>query len=479
MSPRPLIAATALLLAAGCTMGPDYARPDLAMPPAFRAVAPQGEAASVADLPWWELFEDPKLQALVVEAIANNRDLRAAIARIEQARGIRQTVRSEFFPQLGFSGAVSDGKNEFGGSPSPNGGETRASGYAVLNAFWEIDLWGRVRRADEAALARILATEEAWRGLVLSLVSEVATIYFELIGLDDALAISRRTVESFRESEDLFGAKADGGISSDLPVLRARAERAVAEASIPDLERQIAQLENAMALLLARPPQPVPRGSLGAAPPTLPLGAPAELLERRPDLRQAEAILRAANAEIGVAEADFLPRVGLGALLGGAAPDLDDITRSGSGVWSVSAQLSAPLLTFGRLEGQLAAAKARWDEAVANFDQTFFAALRDVADATVAQAKAVEVEQTRSEQVLSLQTAVSLSSLRYDLGRASYFELLDAQQRLFPAELGRSRALTDQFVATVAIYRALGGGWRLPDDGWIPADLQAADASGG
>jgi len=474
-----LIGGTALLLVLGaCKVGPEYARPSSATPESFRDAGAVGEAASVADRPWWEVFDDPKLTALIDQALSSNLDLRIATLRLEQVRFVREQVRSPLYPQVGYGGGVSRGRNEFLGGLSPDGGNTESKAMVDLNVFWEIDLWGRVQRADEAALAEILAVEEARRGITLSLVSEVAAAYFQLVGFDDQIAIARRSAKSSAESEQLFHDRAEGGISSDLPVLRAKALRATASASIPDFERRIAQLENAICLLLGEAPHAIERSTAPRVrPPEVPVGIPSELLERRPDIRAVEAELRAASARIGVAEADFFPRLGLTAALGKVTPELDAFTSGATNAWSVAAGLSGPIFQGGRLTAQLNQAKAAFEESATRYERSVLISLGEVADTLVDRSTLIEIEDWFGLEVTALSSAVELSRERYDAGRASYFEILDSQQQLFPAEAALSTSRTEQFLAYVRLYRALGGGWNLGDEWHSTAERRGPAAT--
>jgi multidrug efflux system outer membrane protein len=453
----------------GCKVGPDYVRPEVETPPMFRDGPETEDPASIADRPWWEVFEDPTLIALIDEAIQNNHDLRAAIARIEQARGLQAQVRSGLLPRIGYGGVVSRGRNEFLGSVAPNNGNTESSAFAGLTAVWELDLWGRIRRADEAALARILATEEDRRAIMLSLVSDVAQLYFQLLGLDAQLEIAARNAESFGASLSIFEQRARGGVDSELPSKRARAAQAVAVATIPQVEIEIAITENSLNVLLGRAPQPIDRpGALRdqSLPPDVPVGLPSQLLERRPDVRLREQLMIAANAEVGVALAEYFPQFSLTGILGRTSPELSAFSAGSSNLWSIAGGLAGPLFEGGRLRGQEAAARARMDEAIASYQQIVISALRDVSDALIAREKLVEVEDVQVVAVDSLVAAVSMSTERFRSGLSSYFEVLEAQQQLFPAEQALADTRTQRLVVLVQLYRALGGGWQLADDGW-------------
>lgn len=464
-----------------CMVGPDYVRPETPVPGEFRGASARIEATSIADMPWWQVFDDPALVALIDEAIAKNNDLRAAVARVEQARGLQMQIVSPLFPEIGYGGAVSRGKNTFLDVPSPNGGQTNSSAIVALSAFWEVDIWGRIRRADEAALANILATEEARRAVLLSVVSETAQLYFLLLGLDLQVEIARRNAESFAESRRIFELRNKGGLDSDLAVSRASAAEATVRSAIPLLERDIALAENALNVILARSPQPIerPRGLAEQSdPPSVPVGIPSQLLERRPDIRAREQQLVAANAEIGVAIANYFPQLSLTAALGRASPELSAFSAGTNNLWSIGAGLAGPLFQGGRLQGAERSARARFEEAIANYDQSVFVALKDVSDALVSREKLDVAEGDQVVAVAMLERSVSTSTRRFLSGLSSYFEVLEAQQLLFPAEQSLANTRTQKRLALVQLYRALGGGWNLKDDAWTSPTAEAASSAG-
>jgi len=447
---------------AGCAVGPNYQRPATQSPEAFRAdTAPTNH--SFAELDWWQVYRDATLQSLIREAFTNNYDLLIAVTRVEQARALAMQARSQFVPNVDYSGVVSRGRNDLLGSAFPNRGATAGSAAAALNAFWEVDLWGRVRRLNESARARFLASEEARRGVRLSVLSEVATDYFRLIELDRELEIAGRTTNSFGESLRIFNQRVEGGTASALAAARAEAALADASAAIPSILEQISTMENQLCLLLGRIPGPIERlGSPVEAvmPPSIPAGLPSSLLERRPDVREAEQLLRSSNAQIGESAAEFFPKIGLTALLGRISSELSAWTVGSANAWGIAASASGPLFEGGRLLGQYRQAKAARDEAMVRYRQIALSALRDVSDALIARARLEDLREQQARQVTALERAVKLSSERYVAGKASYYELLEAQQQLFPAELSLSRTQRDQLVAVVELYKALGGGWQ-------------------
>jgi multidrug efflux system outer membrane protein len=449
------------LLLAGCAVGPNYQRPAIDSPSSFRGGTATTNAA-VAELEWWGVYQDPALQALIREAFTNNYDLRIAVSRVEQSRQVAAQARSQFFPSVNYNGNVSRGRNDLFGSAYPNGGATASSVVASVNAFWEVDLWGHVRRLNESARAQFLASEEARRGVRLSLVSEVASDYLQLLELDQELEITSRTTNSFGESLKIFSQRAEGGTASALETSRAEAALDDANAAIPDVLSQIAITENQLCILLGRNPGPIERP---AQPPEMmlapevPAGLPSSLLERRPDVRQAEQVLRSANAQIGVSVAEFFPTIGLTALLGRISPELSAFTLGGANAWGVAAEGAGPIFEGGRLVGQYRQAKAARDEARLHFQQTALTALGDVSDSLILRQRLGEIREQQAREVTALEAAVRLSSERYLAGKASYYEVLEAQQQLFPAQVNLARTRRDQQLAIVTLYKALGGGW--------------------
>jgi len=450
-------------LALGCAIGPDYGRPELPAPPAFRD-EPE-TPASLADLPWWEVFGDPVLVGLIHESLANNRDLAVAAANVEVARYLAGVQRGELFPQFEGQAGGSRDKEAFLGAPTPGAGR-ETNYFALANVFWEVDLWGRIRRATEAARAEMLASEAFRRGVVLSLVSGVAQAWFELVELDRELAIARESVVSFEETRDLFERQFLGGVVSKLDSLRAEAALAQAAARVPDLERQIVAKENELSVLIGRPAGTIPRGGTLAeqsVPPEVPPGVPALLLERRPDLVEAEQALVAANARVGQALADYFPRIGLTAVAGSVSSDLSDLLESGTGFWSAGGSALGPLFTFGQTTYTWKAAQAATDASRADYEGAVLNSLREVSDALTDREKLVAVRAEREREVAALRESVAVSQQRYLGGLATYLEVLDAQQQLYPAEFELAQTERDQLLAVVALYRALGGGWNAYD----------------
>ena len=465
-----LSAAALFLLLLGCAVGPNYQRPKLTVPTEYRSGGGAAQQASIADLPWWEVFKDPRLRELVQYALTNNYDLRIAVTRIEQARQIAAQARAQYFPFLNYGVTASDGKNEFAGGVSPNGGQTRGAFAAAASVAWEADLWGRLRRENEAARAQYLATEQARRAIVLSLVSDVAQAYFELLDLDLQLDIARQTTESFSQTVSLFTHRLEGGVASKLDTSRAEAAHATAAASIPELERQIALKENQISVLLGNNPNPIAHNAKlldQVVPPDIPSGLPSALLERRPDILVAEELLRSANAQIGVATANFFPRIGLTALFGRASSPLDSLSSGEATVWSIAGNLAGPIYQGGALRAQKRQAIAFWDQSKLQYEQTAQLAFQDVSNALVSKMKyeAIRAEQARA--VEAYQESVKVSLQRYTAGKASYFEVLDAQLQLYPAENALAFTELNRRTVVVQLYKALGGGWNLKDPDWV------------
>ena len=456
-------------LLAGCAIGPDYKRPPVAEPPVFRGQA-TAEAASLADLPWWEVFQDPILKNLITEALGSNYDVNIAAARVQEARAQVGVARSEYFPAIDYN--VGAQRTRFSGALlglSGAGPSTNNLYYGFLSASWEIDIWGRIRRSNEAARASLLATEDARRGVWLTLVSDLGQAYFELLALDVRLQIARSSTQAYRNTYDLFQDRLKGGVASKLETSRAEGALGSAEASIPQLESDIVTKENQISILLGRSPGPVPRGMPmyeQAVVPTVPAGLPSALLERRPDLRQAEQKLVGANANIGVAKAAFFPQLSLTALFGRASPEVSALTGGTATIWAVAGMLSGPIFEGGKNLSNYRVAKAQWEQVKLQYEQAVLTALREVSDALTLLGKLTEAETGQERSVRALEQAVGYATDRYRHGFASYFEVLEAQQQLYPAENVLAQIRRDRLLAHVQLYKALGGGWSLIDAEW-------------
>ena len=473
MKPSPshksvtLAALAALLpamLAAGCATGPEYKKPDVVTPTEFRSQAQEADATSIADAPWSSVFNDEALRNLITQSVTANLDIQVAIARIDQARALVDVAHSGSSPQLGYQGFVG-GENTL--VPGRNSADTVSYGSvgALLNATWEMDVWGRIRHSTDAAKAHLLAQEDVRRGVMLTLVADVAAGYFRLLELDRELAIAEDSARVYKQTLDLFTARFNAGRDSRLPVERALANYDACAARIEDLKRAIAQQENALSVLAGGYPRSIERGrglTEQSMPPT-PLGATTDLLQRRPDILEAEQNMIGANAEIGVAVANYYPRIGLSALLGGQGVDIG--SWQGFGLWNLALGAAGPIYTGGRLQAVTRERQAYWDETVAQYKKTILAAFRETSDALIAQQTLVVRRSALERQVADLQHASDLALMRYDSGRASYFEVLEAQQQLFPAQDALAQAQRDQLVAVVSLYKALGGGWKTPPGG--------------
>ena len=461
---RFLVAAVAcavpFTLSACAAVGPNYARPQMSPPGQYRFAGDQVQAESLADAPWWQVFADPALQALVRDAIVNNLDLRAAVARVEQARAQAGIAKSFLYPQLDGTASYTFRQN-IGGAPGE--GDVSHGGTYGFQLSWELDFFGRLRREKEAAVARMLASEQGRRGVLVTLVGDVAATYFSLRELDVELEIARRTLRNNDETVTYFQNRLDGGVSNRLELDRIRANRALTASVIPDLERQAALAEHLLSLLLGRPPGSIARGPADAEaviPPAVPPGLPAALLERRPDVVQAEQLLIAANADVGAAKALFFPAISLTGFFGAISGDLLTLLGSSGGVWSAGPGLLQPVFHGGRLRRNLEAARAAVDEGVAQYQKAALNGYREVADALVTIVKLSEVRVEQQTGVAALQDASSLARARYESGLAGYIEILTADQQLFEQERLLAQTRGAEFRSRSELYRALGGGWQ-------------------
>jgi multidrug efflux system outer membrane protein len=466
------IVASAGLLA-GCAVGPDYKRPTTTPPETFRGQTDPAEAASLADLPWWEAFRDPRLQELLQTALANNYDLRVAVARVEEARALAARARGAFFPSIGYQGDIARRRasGEVIGVPTGQAPTTESFFVGLFTASWELDIWGRIRRQHEAARAQFFATEEARRGVLLSLVSTVAQAYFELLELDARLDIARRNTASFQGTFNLFRRRLEFGLASTLETARAEGALGSTAASIPQLESQIAAKENEIGVLLGRNPGPIPRGTplfAQAVVPEVPAGLPSALLERRPDLRQAEQQLVQANAQVGVATANFFPQLTLSGFGGGVSPQLEAFSH----VWSLAAGLTGPIFQGGQILENYRAFVAAWEQAKLQYEQAVITAFQEVSSALTSLEKLVQVEAEQDRAVNAYVDSVRIANRRYTGGLASYYEVLEAQQLLFPAETQLAQVRANRLFAYVQLYRVLGGGWSLTDAQWSGPQAQ-------
>jgi len=450
-------------LIGGCMVGPNYHRPVVQSPTAFRDLreSPQAEAqvASYADLPWWQVFQDPQLQDLIRTALKQNYDMQLATERINAERAQLAITRSYLFPQVQGSGNFTGGKEQ--------NFQSKSNFFALTaDAAFQLDFFGKLRRETEAARAQLLATEDAQRTVMLTLVSDVASDYFTLLQLDLELQITRDTVKTQQDSVKLTSLRVDHGVATKLDVLQAQQVLDTANAQIPDLERQIGQEEDAISILIGAYPQGVSRGrplEEQPLPPDVPPGLPSTLLERRPDIHQAEEMLVAANAEIGVAKASFFPQISLTGSGGGAfgrSSVFTGLMSSQTSIWSYGAQITQPIFTGGALRGNLRLAKSQHEQALISYKQAIQHAFGDVSDALIGFQKFHEVRVRQERAVADLEESVRLSIMRYQGGTATYLEVLDGQRSLFAAELTLAEARGNEYQSLVQLYRALGGGWQ-------------------
>jgi multidrug efflux system outer membrane protein len=456
-------------------MGPDYERPDVPVPDGYEAQKVPGE--SFANLEWWELFDDPVLLDLIRTALQNNKELAIALARIEEARAALGFVRADLYPNLDGAAGASRG-NTIPGTGQP--AEINESFVLAANLRYEIDLWGRLRRSNEAARAELLATVEARNAVSITLIADVASIYLLLLDLDHRVEIARRTMQTRQDSLDIIEARFDKGTVPLIDVNQAEIELADAVAELAALEREREQAENLLSVLLGQNPGPLARSDIQSRDalqiPDVPAGLPSELLERRPDIRQSSQLLAAQTARIGVAEAQRFPSLSLTGSLGLASPELDDFLSSDNKVWGISADLLGPIFDAGRGRARVEAERARTEQLLNSYQLTVLEAFREVEDSLVDIHTYRREANAREQQVTAALSAATLSRARYDGGVTSYLEVLESERSLFRAELLASSTRRQQIVAIVSLYKALGGGWANEQEieqsgGFLPANL--------
>jgi len=458
---KALLATVAVMIGlAGCTLGPDYVKPDMTPPAAYRTdIMP---ATSADDLKWWELFDDPLLYDLVTTALKNNKDVGIAVSRMEEARASLGFTRADQFPQLDLQGGANRGTFS-GGVRSPT---TNYYAYIAPVLSWEIDFWGKYRRATESARAALLASAYAVKTVQLALVSEVVSAYYLLLDYHQRLAISKATLESRMESLRIIRLRFERGTIPEIDLNQAQIQLEVAAEAIPLYERQIANTENALSLLLGRMPAAVPTGATlqnQTLPPEIPAGIPSAVLARRPDIAQAMYALQAQSAQIGVAEALRLPAVSLTGLLGVATSEVSNM-RSDGGVWSVGGSLLGPIYDFGKNRSRVDIEKALTQQARYAYEQAVLTAFREVDDALADIASLKRQTAAIERRLKAAANANYLSKERYDRGVTSYLEVLDSERALFEVELGNSERRRQLFNAYVQLYKALGGGWLTKED---------------
>jgi outer membrane protein, multidrug efflux system len=454
----------------GLEVGPDYKRPEVKPVEDFRSQIGPSEATSLADLGWWQVFDDKALQGLIVTALEHNYDLELAADRVEQSRALVGVAASQLYPQIGYQGFAGREKT-FVPLEQAGGNLTFNAFGGLLNLVWELDVWGRIRRSTEAARANLFAQEYVRRGVMLTLVSDVAGSYFSLLELDRELAIAQESSRTYKHTLDLFSQRYQFGRDSKLPVARAQAAYDSSLASIASLKRAIVQQENAISILLGAYPGEIPRGIqlTRQATPSTPLGLTTEVIQRRPDILQAEQNVEGSNAQVGVAIAGFFPRIGLSALYGAQSPNMNHLLDNSFSIWNIAGGLAGPIFQGGQILETYYAQQALWEGTIAQYKQSVIVAFREVSDALIAQTTLVDQRGALEGQVASLREAVELSLLRYNAGRASYFEVLEAEQLLFPAEDALAQTQRDQLLVVVSLYKALGGGWNLSDTQWTQA----------
>ncbi len=466
----PVSAASAALFLAGCTIGPNYTRPAVSTPEAYRTAEPATNDVSVAtnsfaELGWWEVYDDPQLKRLIAEALTNSWDVKIAAARVLQAEAAAGVTRSQFFPSLYAGGDyVNTRASERGPSPVPKGANPEVD-YGDIFAFaasYEVDLWGRVSRENEAARARLLATEDAQRIVRQTLVSAVATSYLQLLEYDLELQIGHASYINRTNSLDLTMSREAGGVASMQDVYQAKILVAAAEASVVNTLRLIGQAENKLNLLLGRNPGTIERG-----PPLIdkklralvPAGLPSALLERRPDIRAAEQELVAANADIGQAKAAFFPRLSLTGMFGYQTTSFSDLFTGPARTWQFGPSVQTPLFTGGRLRSEVKRAEARFEESLAAYQRTIQSAFHEVSDALIAYQRNHEFYLKQQDLTQANRDASEMANFRYVGGVTSYLEVLYNEQQLFDAELLLAQARANELLSVVQLYRALGGGW--------------------
>jgi outer membrane protein, multidrug efflux system len=463
---RALLALLApAVLCGGCAVGPDYKRPALNLPDTLRSANTAGAAVgdSIADQTWWGVYGDPILRNLLATALSNNLDLKAAVARIDQAHALLRQSQQALLPTIDATGSLARGESS---EDVLLPGERRIANSEQLafTASYEIDFWGRLRRTKEAARATLMSSQYAQRAVTVSLVAQVATAYFSLLSLDSQLEITHRTVETREKFVALTRAQHERGYTTGLDVATAEAQAAAARANVPELERQIAQTEDQICVLIGDNPHPIERTHRGEemppVPPVPPAGLPSQLLERRPDIRAAEETLRAANANVGVAKAALFPTISLTGLAGSLSTPLGQLFSASTQEWSVAAGLVQPLLDPQRSIFQVELADARKREALYQYQKSVQTAFQEVADALIAYVKYDDFEREQVRQVEALRRAEAIALARYRVGYASYFDVIDADRDLFVAELSLSQAYANGLTTLVRLYEVLGGGWQ-------------------
>jgi len=463
---RSLTITMLLFLLASCAVGPNYQKPEIVQPPAWQVDV--HEARDTANTTWWEQFNDPVLNDLIENTLKESYDLRVATARVEEYYGLYGATRADLFPQVGYDASAGRLQtSQQGPIPLPPGTNSTVNLFqAQFGASWEIDLWGKIRRATEAAQADLLAAEDARRGVILSLVTSVATAYADLRSLDQQLEIARQTAKSREESVKLFELRFTGGNISEMELSQVRSEYYVSLAAIPDLEKRVRQQENFISILLGRNPGPIGRGKTidAISLPSVPAGLPSELLARRPDIQQAEQALIAANARIGVAKAQYFPSISLTGFFGSTSTELSDLFTGPARAWSYAGSLAGPIFTAGKIKGTVRAAQAVQQEALFGYKQAVQNGFREFEDALIDQDRTRVQLDALAKQVEALATYARLARLRYENGYTSYIEVLDAERSLFNGQLSLAQTQDTLLRAMINLYKAMGGGWVVEAD---------------
>jgi len=461
-----IVLAVVSLVVVGCSVGPDYTRPEVETPKVWADTLATPDS-TIANLPWWQVFSDTTLHRLISSALTGNRDLRIAIERIEEARAAYGFTRADYYPKIDLNagaGAVRLSEQTTGGKLADNpAGRFTLSG----DLSWEIDLFGRIRRSTESQYAQLMATEEARRGVTMALVADVASTYFRLRDYDRRLTIARSTLESRAEYVRLAKIRFEGGKTGEIDYRQAEAEYARTKSIVLDLERTIPATENALSVLIGRNPGAIPRGdTLGSQqmPAEIPAGIPSELLARRPDIRQAEELLVSANANIGAAKALLYPRIGLTGSYGTTSSTLADLITAPAQAWNIAGNLLQPIFNAGQNQRRVEITESQMRQALAVYERTIFEAMSEVNDVLVAYQKSGNLRVAQGQRVEAESRVSRLAETRYTGGVAGYLEVLDAQRSLFSAQLDESQAMFDHMDSLVRVYKALGGGWVPPKE---------------
>ncbi|MCI0619360.1 efflux transporter outer membrane subunit [bacterium] len=470
-----------VLFLGGCKLGPNYKRPTVPVPTGWKEPVPLD--TSLANLQWWDLFQDPQLQELIRVSLEENKDLKIAYERIEEARAFYGFQKADLYPHVDLNGSGAEQETSHDGVTKIPDDVDTSKPFWTLNAsvFWELDFFGRIRRATEAEQALMLSTEQGMRFTVISLVSAVAQAYMELRDLDLRLAISRNTLQSRADYVDLAKLRFEGGLTSELDFRQAEAEYNRTLAIVQDFERQVSQKENEISVLLGRNPGSILRGrelEEQPLPPQVPAGLPSTLLERRPDILEAEQLLVSSNARIGEAKALLFPIISLTGFFGWESTELDNITSSRAKTWSIGANLLQPIFNAGKNQRNVEVQESRFRQQLYAYESTILQAFREVEDSLIDYQKSGEQRVSQAARVQAERRVLELAEVRYRGGVSNYLEVLDAQRSLFDAELDSVEAVRNQLVALIRLYKALGGGWTEPEPQTQPAtQTQPASAT--